>query len=90
MRTGLLIGLVLGVLSWAGVWAVFGDPRLASAVALSLLVAGTLATTIGLALPWLLTRLGRDPAFGSGPIATIVQDVLSLAVYFLIAQALLR
>jgi magnesium transporter len=41
-------------------------------------------------LPWLLTRLGRDPAFGSGPIATIVQDVLSLAVYFLIAQALLR
>jgi magnesium transporter len=90
MRTGLLIGLVLGLLSWAGVWAVFGDLRLASAVGLSLLVAGTLATTIGLALPWLLTRLGRDPAFGSGPIATIVQDVLSLAVYFLIAQALLR
>jgi magnesium transporter len=90
MRTGLLIGAALGALAWLAVWLVFGDLRLASTVALSLAVAGTVATTIGLTLPWLLARLGRDPAFGSGPIATIVQDVLSLAVYFLIAAVLIR
>jgi magnesium transporter len=60
-----------------------GDARLALAVALALVVAGGLATAIGLTLPWLLERLGRDPAYGSGPLATIIQDVLSLAVYFL-------
>ena len=27
-------------------------------------------------------RMGADPAYGSGPIATTVQDVLSLATYF--------
>jgi len=30
----------------------------------------------------MLHRLGQDPAFGSGPMATIVQDVLSLLIYF--------
>lgn len=90
MRTGLLIGLALGAIAWPAVWLVFGDVHLAATVALSLVVAGTAATTIGLLLPWLLARIGRDPAFGSGPIATIVQDVLSLAIYFVIAAALVR
>jgi magnesium transporter len=90
MRTGLLIGAALGLLAWPAVWLVWRDPQLASAVALSLVVAGTVATTIGLLFPWLLARLGRDPAFGSGPLATILQDVLSLTIYFAIAAALLR
>jgi magnesium transporter len=47
------------------------------------------ATTVGLLLPWLLAHTGRDPAFGSGPIATIIQDVLSLLIYFAIASLLL-
>jgi magnesium transporter len=89
MRTGLLIGLVLGAASLPLVWLAFGDIRLAVAVSLSIVAAGTLATTVGLLLPWLLERLGRDPAFGSGPIATIIQDVLSLLIYFGIATLLL-
>jgi magnesium transporter len=88
LRTGLLIGLTLGALSFPAIWLIFGA-RLALSVGLALLVAGTVATTIGLLFPWLLARMGRDPAFGSGPIATIVQDVLSLVIYFLIASLLL-
>jgi magnesium transporter len=30
--------------------------------------------------------LGRDPAFGSGPLGTVIQDLLSILVYFLIAK----
>ncbi len=67
----------------------FGEARLATAVALSLAVAGTAPATIRLLLPWALAPSGRDPAFGSGPLATIVQDVLSLAIYFASASALL-
>jgi magnesium transporter len=29
----------------------------------------------------------RDPAYGSGPLATIVQDVLSLLVYLGVVRA---
>jgi magnesium transporter len=89
LRTGLTIGIVLGGIAWAAIWFVFADSRLATAVALALVVAGTAASTIGLLLPWLLAALGRDPAFGSGPLATIIQDVLSLAIYFAIASVLL-
>jgi magnesium transporter len=88
LRTGLLIGLALGTLTIPFTWLVFGDPQLAIAVALSLVAAGSAATTIGLGLPWLFARLGKDPAFGSGPIATIIQDVLSLLIYFSIVTVL--
>jgi magnesium transporter len=36
-----------------------------------------------------MSRLGRDPAFGSGPLATVVQDLLSLVIYFAVATAII-
>jgi magnesium transporter len=89
LRTGLLIGALLGALVFPTVLLGFGDARLAAAVAVAVLVAGTLATSIGLLFPWALQRLGIDPAFGSGPLATVVQDVLSLLVYLAVCTALL-
>lgn len=89
VRTGLVMGATLGGLAWPAVWIAFGNGRLATAVALSLVVAGAVATTVGLVLPWALSRTGRDPAFGSGPLATIIQDTLSLLIYFAIASLLL-
>jgi len=36
-----------------------------------------------------LTALsGIDPAYGSGPLATIIQDVLSLTIYFVIVSSI--
>ena len=40
------------------------------------------STFIAMALPSLFKRLGLDPAFGSGPLATLLQDLLSILVYF--------
>ena len=34
-------------------------------------------------------RCGADPAFGSGPLATVIQDLLSILIYFLIAIAII-
>jgi magnesium transporter len=53
------------------------------------MLAGTLATTIGLLLPWFIQKMGRDPAFGSGPLATIIQDILSIFVFLLLSNLLL-
>lgn len=90
VRTGLLIGLTLAVLSFPLVILGFGDVRLGVAVAAAILVAGGVATAIGLVLPWLLHRMGSDPALGSGPVATIIQDLLSLLIYFAIAAIVMR
>jgi len=88
--SGLLIGLSLALVALPLVWLGFGDARLALAVALALLGAGAVATGVGLLLPWWLAQLGRDPAFGSGPLATVIQDLLSLLIYFTTATLLLR
>jgi magnesium transporter len=87
--TGCLIGMALAVLAFFGVWLVFGSAVIGFGVGISLFVAGTLASTIGLLLPWLLSRADIDPAFGSGPVATIIQDVLTILVYFVVMTVLL-
>lgn len=90
LRTGALIGAVLSLLALIPVWLLLGDGRLAIAVATALFAASTSATLIGFSLPWLLARTGADPAFGSGPVATILQDVLSLLIYFWTVSTLMR
>ena len=40
-----------------------------------------IATFVTSLLPIGLSRAGIDPALASGPVATVVQDILSLAVY---------
>jgi magnesium transporter len=41
-----------------------------------------------MALPYALNKAGGDPAFGSGPLATVVQDLLSIVIYFAVGTAL--
>jgi hypothetical protein len=43
-------------------------------------------TAARMACPWLLNRVGLDAALGSGPIATVIQDLLSIAAYFTIVM----
>ena len=83
--TGPTLGLTVGITSLAAVWWALGDGQVALTVALSLFAACGVATGLGAAIPVLLARLGRDPAFASGPVATVIQDLLSLLIYFVAA-----
>ena len=65
------------------------DVVLAVAVSLAVLAASTVATLVAMALPYLLQRLGYDPAFGAGPLATVVQDLLSILIYLAAVRLIL-
>jgi magnesium transporter len=82
--TGALIGTTLGIIAALGIWMFFGSLSVGLGVGLSVIAAGAMASVIGITLPWLLSRFGMDPAFGAGPVATILQDVLTIAIYFVI------
>jgi magnesium transporter len=89
LLTGLLVGLILaGVFFPLALWR-WGQADVALGVALALLAACSIATLVAMALPWALHRLGADPAFGSGPLATVIQDLLSLVLYFVICAGLI-
>ncbi|WP_113699457.1 magnesium transporter [Nonomuraea lactucae] len=84
--TGLIIGTVMAA-AFLPFALLYGDARVALTAAVSLFAACSVASVLAMGLPWLLSRLGRDPAFGSGPLATVVQDLLSITVY--VATALI-
>ncbi len=88
LATGLLVGTVLAMLLLPVVLLRWGDARVALSVAFALFAACSVATGIAMTLPAALDRVGVDPAFGSGPLATVVQDLLSILIYFAVASAL--
>jgi magnesium transporter len=86
--TGLTIGLILALvflplalLRWQQLW-------LCVAVTLALFAACSTATVVAMVIPWIFYKSGRDPAFGSGPLGTVIQDLISILVYFLIAMSI--
>jgi len=82
--TGVLVGLLLGAVLLPVIVLIWHDAAVATAVALAVVAASAVATIVAMVLPWLLDRLGRDPAFGSGPLATVIQDLLSIVIYLAI------
>lgn len=88
LLTGAIIGGLIAAAFLPFALAVWGDADVAIAVALALLASCSIATLVALVLPATFQRLGADPAFGSGPLATVVQDLLSIVVYFAIATAI--
>ena len=83
--TGALIGALVGVTFYPFALLGWGDGDVALAVALALVAACSIATLVAMALPALMQRFGVDPAFGAGPLATVVQDLLTIVVYLAIA-----
>lgn len=64
----------------------WGDAQVAFGVTVALFASSLAATVIALALPWAFERFGADPAFGSGPLATVLQDIFTIAIYFGVAS----
>lgn len=85
---GTAIGSTLGFVSAVMVLLAFGHIALSLAVGFAVLGGGVVSAIVGFGLPWAFHRFGSDPALGSGPICTIVQDVASLLIYFLLVSLL--
>lgn len=100
--TGLSLGVLLGVIGWIRVfvWGYmgwfqsYGEQGAAYAlfaltVGLSLVGVVLFGTMAGAMLPFLLRRLGADPASASAPFVATLVDVTGLVIYFVLASLLL-
>lgn len=92
---GLLLGLV-GVLrilawEWMGLYP-FGEHYVLLATTIGVTVVGVVlfGTLTGAMLPFLLRRVGFDPASASAPLVATLVDVTGVVLYFSIAILLLR
>jgi magnesium transporter len=87
---GFVLGIVLGAIGALGALIISQSLSVALVVGLSLLTASTMATSLAALIPIIFKLLGKDPALGSGPIATAVQDMVSVLIYFLFALLIIH
>ena len=95
---GLVLGSILGtiglarILAWVGLFGAYGEHYflVASTVALSLIGVVTFGTLAGSLLPFILRRLGFDPASACAPFVATLVDVTGLVIYFTVASVIFR
>ncbi len=98
LGAGLAMGSGLGIIGftrvvvWQQIWPIYGAHYLlvATVVAISLVGVVVLGTVTGGLLPFLLKRIGLDPASSSAPFVATIVDVAGLVIYFTVAGALLH
>ncbi|VTR91972.1 magnesium transporter : CBS domain containing protein OS=Pedosphaera parvula (strain Ellin514) GN=Cflav_PD3954 PE=4 SV=1: CBS: CBS: MgtE [Gemmata massiliana] len=83
---GAVCGLIVGVVAFA--WKGSAMAGLSLFVGIAGGVAGSAA--IGIALPFLLRLVRRDPQVASGPLALAAADMVTLLLYFNLGRWLLR
>jgi magnesium transporter len=96
--SGLSLGAILGVIgfirisTWALLFHSYGPfwPLLALTVGFALVGIVLWGSLAGSMLPFLLRRLGIDPATSSAPFVATLVDVSGLIIYFTVASIILR
>lgn len=98
LLSGLMLGGILGSIGFLRIalWSVFSDlygPHwllVALTVGLALIGIVLWGSLAGAMLPFLLKRLGLDPATSSAPFVATLVDVTGLIIYFSVALAVLH
>jgi magnesium transporter len=104
VQAGLSLGLILGVIGImrVGAWAIIGEQYfhqqpygahwhlVALTVGIALVGVVLWGTLSGSMLPFLLRRVGADPATSSAPFVATLVDVTGLIIYFSIAMVIMR
>jgi len=98
ISAGLVLGTILGsiglarILAWVGLFGSYGEHYLlvGITVAASLIGVVTFGTLAGSLLPFVLRRLGFDPASACAPFVATLVDVTGLVIYFSVASVIFR
>lgn len=96
--SGLLLGLILGSIGflriavWSAFSSIYGEHWILIGITVSLSLVGIVlwGTLTGSMLPFLLKRLGFDPATSSAPFVATLVDVTGIIIYFSVAMLILH
>lgn len=88
LGVGLLLGATLGIVA-GGLGIVRSGMDIAIIVMLTMTLLVLVANVLGMSLPFLLERMGIDPAVASAPLITVLVDAIGLLIYFSLAAWML-
>lgn len=87
--TGLLVGLLIGLIAFGQAYWVTHDLPLAFTIAATVCAICLWSTTVGSIVPIIAHRFGVDPAVLSAPLITTLVDATGLLIYLSIAKIIL-
>ncbi len=90
VKVGLFNGIIFGTICGASIVFIAesllnASPALGLTVGLGIILAVTTATLIGSFTPLLFMKLNIDPAISTGPMVTVINDIIGLAIYLFTA-----
>jgi magnesium transporter len=85
----MLIGIIISTMIYVITYFTYKSPQLSVVFFIAFVCAITSSLFTGIIIPYLFKKANMDPANASGPIATIIQDTLSVIIYFTIASLIL-
>lgn len=96
--SGLALGGILGAIGftrvavWGRMFNAYGEHWLLVALTVGISLVGVVlwGTVSGSMLPFIMKRLGADPATSSAPFVATLVDVTGLVIYFTVAALILR
>ncbi len=89
LLVAIINGVALGALVMLVMYFTMDDITLAVVVSLALFCVVLVAPFLGTITPIVLDRFGINPALASGPFITTTNDILGLAIYFMIIHFLM-
>jgi len=87
--TGLLLGILLGIIAFGGGWLVTRDIRMGAVLGTSVVAVCAWSTCVGALVPITARCFKVDPTVASAPFISTLVDATGLLIYFLVAKALL-
>jgi len=84
-----VVGACVGVLSFVCASFILPNSLVPLVVGLAMFLTIASSGIVAILITVFLSGRKKDPALGSGPFATIVQDLVSIAIYFVVASVLL-
>lgn len=84
-----ILGVLLAVFIFGASFWWHESILISSILGLSIFLTVCFTVIIAIILPWFFHVRGQDPAVASGPLATVLRDIVSLCVYLGVATALL-
>lgn len=98
METGLLNGLILGIIAFAGVgfyivlakhYPLSQAFLVSGCIGASLVLAMFISSMVGTVVPMFFKKIGVDPAVASGPLITTITDLVGVVTYYSLAWMML-
>lgn len=86
---GICLGVIFGLASLFIVHFWLKDLMLATAVGISTFLAISIAPVIAIVVTEFLQDIHEDPAVGAAPIATVIQDAVSIVIYGIVSSQIL-